>query len=131
MAVPLITSLYAGICALMLFGLSLRVIFRRGAARVSLGHGDDESLERRIRAQANFVEYVPLVLVLMLLLETAGTPAWRLHLLGLVLLLGRGVHAWALEAASGRGRRAGMALTFIALAGTGLWALTNVTSALF
>ena len=123
MPLPVVTSIYAGLGALMLFALSLRVIAQRRKARVGLGHGGDERLERRIRVQANFTEYVPLALVLMMVLETMGVPPWCLHLLGAALLLGRMFHAWGLEAANLPGRQFGMALTFTVLASSGLLAL--------
>ena len=123
MTLPVVTSVYAGLSALMLFALSLRVIAQRSKARIALGHGGDAQLERRIRVQANFTEYVPLALVLMMLLEMVGMPSWCLHLLGVVLLLGRSVRAWGLEAANLPGRQFGMALTFTVLASRGLLAL--------
>jgi uncharacterized membrane protein YecN with MAPEG domain len=113
---PVITPLYAGLFGLMLIALSARVIGLRRARKVSVGDGGDEVLARRVRAQGNFAEYVPIALVLMLLLELGGASPWLLHGLGLALLLGRVVHAWSLAARSGRGRVAGMALTFAVLA---------------
>jgi uncharacterized protein len=123
MPIPVVTSFYAGLAALMLFVLSLRVIRQRRKARVSLGYGSDATLERRIRAQANFTEYVPLALVLMLILESMALSPLALHFLGAGLLVGRSVHAWALEAASGTGRIVGMALTFAVLISEGLMTL--------
>ena len=64
-------------------------------------------------------------------LETMGMPSWCLHLLGVVLLLGRSVHAWGLEAANLPGRRFGMALTFTVLASSGLLALAAAGWSLF
>ncbi len=113
---PLITPLYAALAAFILIGLSLRVIGVRRSRRVAIGDGADEDLARRIRAQGNFTEYTPLALVLILLLELGGAPAWQLHLLGSALILGRIVHAWSLTAHSGNGRLIGMTLTFFVLA---------------
>jgi uncharacterized membrane protein YecN with MAPEG domain len=61
--------LYAGLLALWLVVLSLRVIQARRAARVSLGDGGNRALQRAIRGQANFAEYVPIALLLLLILE--------------------------------------------------------------
>ena len=54
-------------------------------------------------------------LVLILLLELVGAPAWQLHLIGSALILGRIVHAWSLTAHSGSGRLIGITLTFFVL----------------
>ena len=51
-------------------------------------------LQRKLRAFGNFVEYVPLALLLILLLELANSPAWFLWLLGSVLTIARIAHAW-------------------------------------
>ena len=69
----------------------------------------------------------PLALVLILLLELGGAPAWQLHALGAALILGRIVHAWSLPAQSGNGRLIGMTLTIFVLAAG---ALGNLKAAL-
>ena len=60
-----VTPLYAALLALWFVVLSLHVIRCRREARVSLGDGGNGRLQRAIRAQANFAEYVPLALVLL------------------------------------------------------------------
>jgi uncharacterized membrane protein YecN with MAPEG domain len=124
---PLITPLYAALAAAILIVLSLRVIGVRRGRRVAIGDDGDEDLARRIRAQGNFAEYTPLALLMILLLELGGAPAWQLHLLGAALILGRILHAWSLAAHSGNGRVAGMALTFFVLTAA---ALGNLKAAL-
>jgi uncharacterized membrane protein YecN with MAPEG domain len=54
-------------------------------------------LLRRMRVHANFAEYVPLALLLMALAESLQTWPWLLHLLGLVLLMGRLSHAYGVS----------------------------------
>ena len=112
---PLITPLYAALAAVILIALSLRVISARRSHHVAIGDGAHEDLARRIRAHGNFTEYTPLALVLILLLELVGAPAWQLHLIGSALILGRIVHAWSLTAHSGSGRLIGITLTFFVL----------------
>ncbi len=92
-----ITALYAGLLALLCIVLSLRVIGARRSARVALGDGGDKMLQRRIRVQANFVEYTPLALILIGLAESLRTDARLLHAIGGVLLIGRLVHAIGLS----------------------------------
>lgn len=129
--IPAVTAFYAALLASLLVALSMRVIARRRSARVALGDGGDEELTRRIRAHANFAEYVPLALLLMLLAELSGTPAWLLHALGLALLSGRVVHAWALATANLRARVAGMGLTFGVLAAGALCCLVGALRGMF
>jgi uncharacterized membrane protein YecN with MAPEG domain len=124
MTVPVVTMLYAGLAALMLLVLSFRVIAVRRDARVGLGDGGIERLQQRIRAHANFAEYVPLALILMALIETSRVPSWPLHLIGIALLAGRAVHAWSLSAENLMGRTVGMSLTFAVLVVSAVWALT-------
>ncbi len=128
---PVITPLYAALAAVILIGLSVRVIGVRRSRRVAIGDGADEDLVRRIRAQGNFAEYTPLALLLILLLELGAAPAWQLHLLGVALMLGRIVHAWSMTARSGNGRLAGMSLTFFVLAAGALGNLKTALGAAF
>ena len=56
----LITSVIAAALTLIFIKLSFNVIALRRKNKVSLGSGGHEDLERAIRAQANFSEYVPI-----------------------------------------------------------------------
>ncbi|MHC0054121.1 MAPEG family protein [Actibacterium sp. D379-3] len=125
-----ITSLYAGLTALFYVFLSVRVINRRVTAKVSTGDGEDKELFTRIRVQGNCAEYAPMGLLLMALADAQGAPGWLMHLLGLMLLAGRLLHAWGLGATPQRSsaRIAGMALTFAMLIAG---ALVNLRIALF
>lgn len=110
-----VTALYASLLALLLITMSWRVSKHRRRARVSLGDGGDELLTRASRAQANFTEYVPLGLILLLLLEAAGLWMAVLHALGIMLLLGRLLHSWGMmnPDAKPSGRWWGTALTWL------------------
>jgi uncharacterized membrane protein YecN with MAPEG domain len=130
MTVPTITPLYAGVLALILVALAMRVIRVRRGKRIGIGDGDDDNLARRIRAHANFTEYVPIAVLMMLLIELAGYPAWTIHSLGLALIVGRVVHAWSLPAQSLTGRTIGMVLTFTVLISGALMCLTTAVMAL-
>src|SRR3954466_195242 len=63
----IVTPFYTGLLALIFFVLSMRVVQVRG--KVSLGDGGDPTVLRRMRGQANFAEYVPLILLMMAFLE--------------------------------------------------------------
>lgn len=114
----IITALYAGILGIWLVVLSVRVIVVRRSARVSLGDGGNVALERRIRAQGNLAEYGPMALILIGILEGAGTSALVLHGLGILLVAGRLMHGWALSFSQGNavGRTGGMVLTLTVIA---------------
>lgn len=118
-----VTPLYGGLLALWFLVLSIRVVLgRAGPGKPSLGDGGDPMMQRRIRGQANFAEYVPIVLVLIGLLEMGGAPAWQLHALGGTLLAGRLLHGYAFSFTANHvfGRTAGIALTFVALLASAL-----------
>ncbi|KAF1688148.1 hypothetical protein B1992_01660 [Pseudoxanthomonas broegbernensis] len=115
----------AALHALLYLALSLSVVLRRRAARVGLGHGGDEVLARRVRAHANFGEYVPLALLLLSLLELSGTAAAGVWGYGLTLLAARLLHAWGLFGSAGvsTGRLMGTTLTWAVLLGAAVHGL--------
>lgn len=124
-----VTLLYSGLLGLWLIILSARVIVSRRDNKVSLGHGESQPLERRIRAQGNFSEYTPMGLVLLGVLEISGTSDWILHVLGLLLLSGRLMHGWALSFKDHSALRVpGMAITLTMI---GIASLIAIVSAIF
>lgn len=114
-----ITLFYAALCALILVVLSLKIVALRRRHQVGIGAGQQAELERAIRVQANFVEYVPLALLLLLLLElSAVLPVWLLHILGGCLVVARVLHGFlGLNRSAGvsAGRFLGTALTWLVL----------------
>ena len=113
----MVTPLYAGLLALLLLVLSIRVIRRRGREKIFIGDGGNVSVSRVIRGHANFTEYVPLALLLMLMLEMSHFSIYVLHGLGIVLLIARLLHGYALSFTSQFmfGRVAGATLTFLVI----------------
>ena len=81
--------------------------------RVAVGDGGNIVMLRAMRVHANFAEYVPLCLILLYLLQTQGTGALYLHVLGSGLMVGRVSHAYGVskEPENYRFRVVGMALT--------------------
>lgn len=88
----MITSLYAALLTLLFVFLTVRTVSLRNKFRISIGDGREPLLLRAARAHANFSEYVPLGLMLILLVEMQSVPVWLVHTLGLALLLGRSLH---------------------------------------
>jgi uncharacterized protein len=89
-------ALYVGLFGILLIILSLQVSLVRRDARVALGDGDNETLRRRIRAHGNFVEFVPIALLLLALAEHTGMGSLFIHLFGIILLVGRIAHAYGI-----------------------------------
>jgi len=111
-----ITLFYAGLSGLLLLALSFQVISLRRRFKVGLGDGDQPELGRVIRVHANFCEHVPLALLILLTLELSqALPALVLHALGLVLIVGRLLHAWGLSQTAGvsKGRFIGTLMTWL------------------
>jgi uncharacterized membrane protein YecN with MAPEG domain len=123
-----ITALYAGLSGLLLLALAGLVVRARWRYKTSLGTGTEPGMERAVRVQANFVEYVPLVLVVMLACELNGVAAGALHTAGVALVASRLLHAWGLSQHSGRsfGRFWGTAGTWLVLLGLSLAAIYRV-----
>lgn len=109
-----ITGIYAALAALLVVLLSARVVLRRVSAKIALGDGDDKELKKRIRAQANAIEYLPLALLLLLCVEWNQTVPAIVHACGIVLIVARVLHAFGLSRSGGTspGRLIGTALTW-------------------
>ncbi len=106
------TSALAGAAAIFLVLLSLPVALRRRATRQSFGDGGDEAFNRRIRAQANFIEYVPLSILAIGLVEMNGGSQMMVCGLAATLAAARVLHAFGLWSNVLIGRALGAMLTF-------------------
>ena len=111
-----ITTVLAGLMGFLLLVLGARVVAARRA-----GSGDDTSekiVARRMRGQANFVEYVPLALILFALLEYQGANSLFLAALAILFAFARIVHGYAFAFSDHWpfGRYYGTLITFIIVA---------------
>jgi uncharacterized membrane protein YecN with MAPEG domain len=122
---PIPVTLTTAACATLLnFWLSWRIGELRNQFKVSVGDGGHEPLLRRMRAQSNYVENAPFVLILLGGLELSG--ANRLGLAGIaaIFILARIAHPIGMDAAeNGRWRMAGMAGNMIAFFALSIWAV--------
>ena len=89
----LVTSIIAAVLTVIFIKLSFAVIGLRRKNKVGLGSGGHDDLERAIRAQGNFAEYVPFGIILIACLELNGAPWWLVALPGITLTIGRLFHA--------------------------------------
>ena len=89
----LVTSIVTSILTIIFVNLSFAVIGLRRKNKVGLGSGGHEDLERAIRAQGNFAEYVPFGIILIACLELNGAPWWLVAIPGIALIIGRLIHA--------------------------------------
>jgi uncharacterized membrane protein YecN with MAPEG domain len=115
MNVSLIT---VGLLGLVLLLLSGYVIAGRVKFKIDIGDGGNPQMLQRIRAQANFVEYVPLALILLILVETAKIgPGWLPAAMAVALVVGRLWHAQGLLSSPGTsvGRFMGANLTVLVI----------------
>jgi uncharacterized membrane protein YecN with MAPEG domain len=98
MTYPLVTSGYAAVLALIFLALSAWVTAGRASFNIYYGDGGNEKLIRRIRAHANFAEFVPLILILVALLEARATSRLTIHALLLPLVIARVLHPFGMLA---------------------------------
>ena len=87
-----VTLIYAGLMGLLSVLLANYVLF----TRLRTGRIPDWQPPAAERVQGNFVENVPLALILLYLVEVGGAPAVFIHVSGASLVLLRLLHAWGL-----------------------------------
>jgi uncharacterized protein len=118
-------AMYVGLNIIILLILIFMVIRQRRRHKVAIGDGGSASLLRAIRAHANAVEVIPMVLIGLVALASTGASAVIIHVLGAMLTLGRCLHGYGLSNSEGTsfGRMAGMALSLLALIGTAVMCL--------
>lgn len=115
--IPSVTILYAGIFGLLLLILSLNIFREWVSVAAGARKENEERWRRSDRVQRSFIEFVPMCLLLLFLIEAHGAPRLILHGLGLALLAARVLHAYG----AGQGklsnimRVAGTQTTFLVL----------------
>jgi uncharacterized protein len=98
MGFPVATATGAAVLGLIFAALSAWVMSGRLSTGVLHGDGGEEVLNRRTRAHANFIEYVPLILLLTALLEGSGTSRTMIEVLLVVLVVARLMHPFGMLA---------------------------------
>jgi hypothetical protein len=126
----MITSFYAALLAIIMIFLSVKIIINRKSSKIPLGFANpgfdgDDFLQRKIRAHGNFIEYTPIFLIMLLLVELAGLNKYFIHFFGLIFFVGRLTHAYGIMIAEKKNknflfRQAGMFCTFFCLSSLAL-----------
>ena len=121
---PEVTIIFATILSSFMILLSIRVLDLRGSPVTKFLHKpnrvvDDKTLQRSIRGHGNLVEYAPLFLILMLVLELSGAPQMQLYFSGIIFTLGRLMHGIAFSFMKQNMflRIGGMTFTFVGFLG--------------
>lgn len=118
-------AIAGGLLGLVYVYLSLRVSRLRILHQIGIGHGGVRELEQAIRTHGNFMEYVPLALILLLAAHTLDADPWLILVGSASLVVGRVLHALGLSQTGGRthARTVGTILTYGVIA---LMALTCI-----
>ena len=126
MPIPEITALYAGLLGILAIVLGATAGAARAKAGVAIGDGGNPELLLRMRRQANFIENVPLALILIALLEMHSVSSTAIHVLGGGLLLGRILHFIGFgEDIRNVARGAGTGLSVLVIAVASVWAIVS------
>ena len=123
-----ITLMYASVMAVFALFLSFRAGAARGKAGISVLFGDPVNwdLAEKVRRHQNFLEYVPILLILFGAIEVSGGSPLFLYIVGDLLIIARIAHAIGLKHDNiGHPGRligaGGTALLTLVTAGYGLW----------
>ena len=94
-----ITLFYAGIFAIFALLLSFMAGSARGKSGVSILFGDpvDMKLAEKVRRHQNFLEYVPIFLIVFAALEINGVSSLFLYIVGDLMIVSRIFHAFGLH----------------------------------
>ena len=91
-----ITLITTGILGILFFIHSIRTIAGRKLTKTNLGDGGTDLMVRRIRIHGNFAEYIPFLLLVLLLLEIRQTATSALVAYASMLIVGRVLHFYGL-----------------------------------
>ena len=117
-----ITLVIAAAAALLNIWLAMRVGRGRTSEKVSIGDGGNNLVIRRMRAHANFIEYTPIFLILLALVELAWGSNLYLWAAAILFILGRIAHPFGMDGNS-RLRMFGILSTMLILLGLAIYAL--------
>ena len=121
-----VTPLYAALLGLLFIPFTIRAGLYRVKSEIFIGDGGDPEMLRRIRGQGNFVETVPIALILLIVMELSGAGGTWLNALGALLVFGRISHYLAItEIGPNALRPVGMVSTLSVILVSCGWILFN------
>ncbi len=119
-----VTLATASILGLMLIWLAARVIASRVRTETLIGEGASAELLYAIRTHGNFIEYAPIFLILLGLLEYSGGNRTALLVLAGLFIVARPLHVLGMgEGANLKLRQIGVVLSFTAITAASLYGL--------
>jgi uncharacterized membrane protein YecN with MAPEG domain len=126
--VPVPVTLASTVASTLLnLWLGGRIAALRKQFRVSVGDGGHEPLLRRMRAQANFIENAPFVLILLGGLELSGANRAGLAAIAVIFIVARILHPIGMDGSEKqRFRMFGMMGSSLATLALILWATSSV-----
>jgi uncharacterized membrane protein YecN with MAPEG domain len=114
MTVLPVTLAAAAAAAILNIWLGIRIGALRTALQISVGDGGSERLQRRMRAQLNYVENTAFVLILIAAIELSGMGSWWLAYVAAVYFLARVAHGFGMDGGKAEvGRLVGTIVTLL------------------
>ena len=117
------------VTAILLFvfiALSINAAFTRRKSGLAVGEADNENLLRAVRAHGNFVEYTPMFLISLFLIDHVSKNCEYILVIGSGFILGRISHSTSMFLKKGILRITGMFLTFTTLLGNFVYLIINL-----
>lgn len=131
MTVLPVTLAAAAAAAVLNIWLGFRIGSLRTALKISVGDGGNEALQRRMRAQLNYVENTGFVLILIAAIELAGKGSWWLSLVAAAYFLARVAHGFGMDGGKAQvGRVVGTLTTMLAQLGLAIVAALTAAGVL-
>ena len=118
--------LFTAILLFIFIALSINAAFTRRKSGLAVGEGDNETLLRAVRAHGNFVEYTPMFLISLFLIDHVSKNCEYILVIGSGFILGRISHATSMFLKKGILRITGMFLTFTPLLSNFVYLIINL-----
>jgi uncharacterized membrane protein YecN with MAPEG domain len=123
----MITLIYASLLGLLQVTLAYKAGSSRLKTNTLLGDGNQSEVLQKIRAHGNLIEYAPIFLILLALIEMQGVALWKIHALGSLFFLARIAHSYGMyiSTESTPPRLIGILVTWFLIAGMSVYGLVN------
>ena len=118
--------LFTAILLFIFIALSINAAFTRRKSGLAVGEADNETLLRAVRAHGNFVEYTPMFLISLFLIDHVSKNCEYILVIGSGFVLGRISHATSMFLKKGILRITGMFLTFTPLLSNFVYLIINL-----